>query len=350
MLDVHTHFFPRGLPPPDDRAIGQGWPVVSEQGGRIEVRQRGELVRVLGSSARDPRSRVADMDRDGVATQVVMPTPFTFLHDADPDLGVRYARAQNEQLAELVGTDRERFRGLGALPLQDPAAAIEEARRSVTELGMAGVAIGTHTGTRQLHDPELEPVLAELERLGASVFVHPWRPVAPERTSHSGLGFGLARPVETELAVGSLVFGGVLERHPRLRICLAHGGAGIPALRGRLRNGWERQDPDRRRPRRDPLELMRTLWADSLTYDPAAYALAEDTFGVEHMVLGSDYPFAAQERPFAASVAAADARGIARIGPGWAARTADNGRAFLGEMPTTVADAAGSANREETTR
>ena len=352
MLDVHTHFLARGLNPPSDAAIDQGWPVVTETDERIEVRQRGVLVRVLGRSAWDPASRIENMDRDGVGTQVVMPTPFTLLHDAEPDLAIRYARAQNDQLATLVGTDRDRFRGLGALPLQHPIAAIEEAGRVVGELGLSGVEIGTHTGKHQLHDPELDPVLAELARLGAAVFVHPWRPVAPERTSHSGLAFGLARPVETELAVGSLVFGGVLERHPTLRVCLAHGGAGIPALRGRLRNGWERQDRDRRCPRQDPARLLQTLWADGLTYDAAAYALAEGTFGVERMVVGSDYPFAAQERPIATSVATAVESGIARIGTDWQARTAHNARAFLGETDTAPPQRigpAGPSDREEIT-
>lgn len=351
MLDVHTHFMPRGLSPPSDAAVGQGWPVVSQDGDRIEVHRRGELVRVLGPSAREPAARIADMDRTGVAAQVVMPTPFTLLYDADPDLGVRYARAQNDQLAELVDADRTRFRGLGALPLQDPAAAVEEVRRVTGELGLAGVEIGTHAADRQLHDPELTPVFAELERREAAVFVHPWQPLAPARTAHSGLAFGLARPVETELAVGSLVFGGVLERHPGLRICLAHGGAGIPALRGRLHNGWERADPAGRRPAQDPRLLLRTLWADGLTYDAAAYALAESTFGANRMVLGSDYPFAAQERVPGASIAEAVDLGLTRIGAGWRDRTTDNARAFLGEGSAAAdrATATGPGVDEETT-
>ncbi|MGW1025680.1 amidohydrolase family protein [Streptomyces sp. NPDC002577] len=330
MLDVHTHHFPRHLPPPSEAAAVEGWPVVVDEGGRIEVFQRGKLMRVLDAAAWDAERRIQDMDRAGIETQVISPTPFTFLYDADPALAIEYVQAQNDVLAELVEAGQGRFLGLAGLPLQDPEAAVAEARRVRSVLGLHGVEIGTHAGRYLLHDPELDPVFAELETFDAAVFVHPWQPVEPRRSSHHGLAFGLARPVETELAVGSLVFGGVLDRHPGLRVCLAHGGAGIPALRGRLRNGWQRQPPASRLPVQDPLTALKGLWADGLTYDPHTLALAEGTFGADHMVVGSDYPFAAQEQPIAASYRQAAELDVLAMGPDWRERTTRNALAFLG--------------------
>jgi aminocarboxymuconate-semialdehyde decarboxylase len=330
VFDVHTHFFPRDLPAPSDRAAGQGWPVVTARGEQIEIRQRGRLVRVLGATAWDARARLREMDDLGVERQVVMPTPFTFLYDADPETGIAFARAQNDVLAELVGAGGGRLHGLGALPLQAPGAAVAEARRLRDDLGLTGVEIGTHADRHLLHDPELEPVFACLAELDLPVFVHPWKPLEPSRTSHHGLAFGLGRAVETELAVASLVFGGVLERHPTLRVCLAHGGAGVPALRGRLHNGWVRQPANARTPAEDPRRALRRLWADGLTYDPMALALAEDTFGPEHMVIGSDFPFAAQESLIGASFRDAAQAGSLQLGGQWLDRTTRNALEFLG--------------------
>lgn len=330
MLDVHTHFLPRHLPPPSERAEADGWPVLAPRGDLVEVRQRGKVVRVLDATAWDAKARLAAMDRLGVTHQVVMPTPFTFLYDADPDIALAYARAQNDVLAELVADGDGRFTGLGSIPLQDPDAALAEIDRLAVELGLTGVGIGTHADLFELHSSELVPVFARLEELDLPVFVHPWKPMAPTRTSHHGLAFGLGRPVETELAVGSLVFGGVLERHPALRVCLAHGGAGIPAIRGRLHNGWSRQPVETRSPQADPRHLLKRLWSDGLTYDPEALALAADTFGHEHMVVGSDFPFAAQESPIGASFVNGVSAGLLPYGCDWTEVTASNARRFLG--------------------
>ncbi|MFC7493008.1 MULTISPECIES: amidohydrolase family protein [unclassified Nocardioides] len=336
MLDVHTHFFPRHLPPPSDRALADGWPELAPDGDLVEVRQQGRVVRVLDATAWDATARLAAMDRLGVDHHVVLPTPFTFLYDADPDIAGDYARAQNDVLAELVASGQGRLTGFGSVPLQDPEAAVAEVGRMALELGLAGVGIGTHADLFELHSPELEPVFARIEQLDLPVFVHPWKPMAPTRTSHHGLAFGLGRPVETELAVGSLVFGGVLERHPDLRVCLAHGGAGIPAIRGRLANGWSRQPVDTRTPRAGPRHLLARLWADGLTYDPAALALAASTFGPEHMVVGSDFPFDAQESPIGASFVNGVAAGLLPYGRDWAEVTTRNARTFLGSAdPTT---------------
>lgn len=328
MLDVHTHFIAANLPPPDERAEAEGWPVVRHDGEKAEVVQRGRVARVVPAGAWDPAARLIDMDRLGAEGHVVMPTPFTFLYRAEPEIAVSFTRAQNDALVDFCAHAPERLIPLAGLPLGAPDAAVEEVERIAALPALRGVEIGTYAGERLLHDPELDPVFAALESHDLSVFVHPWAPVCPERTSHHGLAFGLGRPVETELAVGSLLFGGVLDRHPGLRICLAHGGGGLPAIRGRLQNGWERTLADVRHPVMAPREAFRRLWADGLTYDAMALALAEDTFGADRLVLGSDYPFAAQEAALGASFSAAEH--LLRVGPDWPIRTTRNAHDFLG--------------------
>lgn len=349
MLDVHTHFLPRNLPPPSERAAADGWPELVPDGDpevdRVKVLQDGKVVRVLDATAWDADARLAAMDRLGVDHQVVLPTPFTFLYDADPDVAGDYARAQNEVLAELVAAGRGRLTGFGSIPLQDPDAAVVEVGRLAGELDLTGVGIGTHADLFELHSPELEPVFARIEELDLPLFVHPWKPMAPTRTSHHGLAFGLGRPVETELAVGSLVFGGVLERHPTLRVCLAHGGAGIPAIRGRLHNGWSRQPVEARSPQADPRHLLARLWADGLTYDAGALALATSTFGPQHMVVGSDFPFAAMESPIGASFVNGVAGGVLPFGRDWTEQTRRNALAFLGS-PDPAPDFLGERDEE----
>lgn len=332
MLDVHTHFIADTLPPPDDHAAAEGWPVVRRDEQSATVLQRGRVVRVVPPGAWDPERRLADMDRLGARGHVVMPTPFTFLYDAAPDVAVRFTREQNDALSSFVSFAPDRMVGLGGLPLGSPDRAVDEVARIASLPGLVGVELGTYAGQRLLHDAELDPVFAALERHDLAIFVHPWKPVAPDRSSHHGLAFGLGRPVETELAVGSLLFGGVLDRHPGLRVCLAHGGAGVPALRGRLQNGWERQDPAGRFPTDPPRVALRRLWADGLTYDARVLALAEDTFGADKLVIGSDYPFAAQEPSLGASFAAAEQ--LLALGGDWRRRTHANAIDFLGRTGT----------------
>jgi aminocarboxymuconate-semialdehyde decarboxylase len=297
MIDVHTHILPSGLPVPGPAARRAGWPVLRESNGTRRVYQNDKLVRTLLPPGWDPGARLSDMDTDGVRVQVLSPIPFTFLYDAEPGIAAELAAWQNDAIAKICAELPERFAGLGTVALQDTERAVAELHRVVNELGLAGVEIGTQMAGTGLHDPVLDPFFSAAERLGAALFVHPGKPLAPERTAHNGLEFGLARPVETALAAGSLVHGGVLARHPRLRVCLAHGGGATAMLAGRWQRGWELLDRPEGLADASPRELLHRLWVDTLTYDPAALSLAAVVFGDRHLLLGTDYPFTVAERP-----------------------------------------------------
>lgn len=321
LIDVHTHALPPLREPSQAERAG-GWPEVRDADGVRRVSRGGKLVRELGPAAWDVTARVTAMDRDGVAQQVVSPAPFAFLYDAEPTLAAEFAAHLNDSIAGLCAQEPDRLLGFGSVPLQDPAVAVAELQH-VVGLGLTGVEIGSNAVTRQLHDPELEEFFAEAERLGVPLFLHPGPLDMLDRTGHNGLAFALARPVETELAIGSLAHGGVLERHPALRVCVAHGGAGVPALAGRWQAGWERRTPGVRPGSAAPRLLLARLWSDTLTYDPSTLASVASTFGLEHLVLGTDFPFTAQESPPGAAMAEAG------LVPHWQDELAANARAFL---------------------
>jgi aminocarboxymuconate-semialdehyde decarboxylase len=329
IIDVHTHAVPPVRAPSDaERAAGR--PYTRDTGGTRQVLARDTVLRELGPQAWDPAARLAQMDELGVTAQVIMPAPFTFLYGLDPALAGEFATEQNDAIAAFCAADPGRLIGFASVPLQDPERAVAELRRAVLEQGLHGVEIGTNAVTLQLHDPELDPFFTAAADLNVPVFMHPGPFEHNARAVHSGLAFALARPLETELAAGSLVFGGVLERHPRLRICLAHGGGGVPAIAGRWEAGWARRTPGVRPGSASPRSLLRRLWADALTYDPHALSLAERTFGAGHLVVGTDTPFAAQESPPGAGVAEAARAGLFADPALDVAAMAANARAFLG--------------------
>jgi aminocarboxymuconate-semialdehyde decarboxylase len=236
------------------------------------------------------------MDREGVAMQVLSPIPVTFCYSASAAGAAELAVAQNEFFVRIIREHPTRFAALGAVALQDPDRAVDEMRRCMSHPGFLGVEIGTRIGDTELADPSLDRFFAVAHELGALVLVHPSDQDLPPRVAALGLGFGAGMPIETALAAAALITSGALARRPEVRICLAHGGGALPAMIGRLDKGAtiagsSADSPDL------PSRLARRLWCDSLTYHPEALNAAVEVFGHDHVVFGSDYPFAAMPQP-----------------------------------------------------
>jgi aminocarboxymuconate-semialdehyde decarboxylase len=257
----------------------------------------------------------------------------TFCHDA-PAAGARIlARAQNDFLAGLVAQDPDRFRALGAVPMQDPAHAVIELRRCVGELGFLGVEIGTRVGDRELGDPDFDPFFDAAAELGALVFVHPADTTLDPRLAAAGVAFGAGMPTETGIAAAALLVSGAMSRRRTgIRLCLAHGGGTLPWLLPRLDKGELIKDPDTP-PARLPSALARSLYSDSLTYDAGSLLLAVDRYGDGHVVLGTDYPFAAREAPAGAVLASGEPRLTGQLR---AAIGATNASALVGRPAATA--------------
>jgi aminocarboxymuconate-semialdehyde decarboxylase len=332
LIDVHTHAIDADLPDlgqlyPEDR-----WPSVRRTGEFDALLTfGGEPYRRIDRRCWSTADRLADMDREGVAIQVVSPIPVTFCYQAEASPAAELASLQNEFFAQMVSDCRARFVALGAVPLQQPDKAVEELRRCMARPGFLGVEIGTRVRGLELSDDRFDRFFAVAHELGALVLVHPSDQDLPARTTSTGLGFGAGMPIETALAGAALIGSGALRRRPAVRLCLAHGAGALPALIGRLDKGAliagvaadSAEMPSRQ---------AQALWCDSLTYNRQALLAAVDLFGVEHVVFGSDYPFPAMPEPIDDIVADLPADLRRRI-----CRT--NAEEFYGQFPRTGAHA-----------
>ncbi|MGZ5619167.1 MAG: amidohydrolase family protein, partial [Usitatibacter sp.] len=198
----------------------------------------------------------------------------------------------NDHIASLCAQHPRRFIGLGTLPLQAPDLALRELERCVSGLGLAGVEIGSHVNDWNLSDPALFPVFARAEELGAAIFVHPWDMMGQAKMQKYWLPWLVGMPAEVSLAICSLIFSGVLERLPRLRIAFAHGGGAFPGTLGRIEHGFHARPDlvavDNPRP---PSAYLKRIYVDSLVHDARALRLLLEIFGPERIALGTDYPF-----------------------------------------------------------
>lgn len=282
-IDVHAHCVPSGLVAALE---AQGRPY------GIEVLRSGDEVRIrFGTSTTgplDPRlsdlpARTATMDRTGVERQLISPFIGLTAYGLDDPAGRWYSRLHNEMMAQ---TASRRFVPMATVPLQSGGAA-DELVYAVERLGMAGVEIGTDTGAGNLDDDGLEPFWAAAEELRCLVLIHPSGPTrtpVPYR-----LGNFVGNPSDTTMAVARLMFGGVLDRHPGLRICLVHGGGFLPYQVGRLERGFRVYGGDRIKT--SPLELVRRLYYDTVLHSVSRLRTLIDAVGVDRVLLGTDYPF-----------------------------------------------------------
>jgi aminocarboxymuconate-semialdehyde decarboxylase len=292
-IDLHTHILPREWPDLRQRYGYGGFVQLEHHGpGCARMTIDGKLFREVDDRTFDPARRIADCDRHRVDIQVLSTVPVMFSYWAQPRDGHDLSRLLNDHLAEVVDAEPWRFVGLGTLPMQAPDLAIQEMDRCVQELGMAGVQIGSHVNDWNLDHPALFPVWQAAERLGVAVFVHPWDMLGRERMPKYWLPWLVGMPAETCLAICSLIFGGVLERLPRLRVCFAHGGGAFPGTFGRIEHGFRvRPDlcaVDNPKP---PSNYLGRLYVDSLVHDADALRSLIRLLGAERIALGSDYPF-----------------------------------------------------------
>ncbi|AHC26147.1 2-hydroxy-3-carboxy-6-oxo-7-methylocta-2,4-dienoate decarboxylase [Mycolicibacterium neoaurum] len=287
VVDIHAHVFPDALGNFGTKGDPR-WPrlITGSADGQIMCGDR--LFRRVQPALWDVETRLRELDDAGVDRQLVSPVPVTLVYWAPADEAASFARSMNDGIAEQVDASHGRLAGLGAVPLQDVDLAIDELTRIVHELKLDGAEIGTVIGGRELDDPALRPFFAAAERLGATLYVHPLDGGEHViRRSGSPYDFGIGMLTDTAIAATALVFGGVLEEHPTLRIVLAHGCGSYAWTYPRTRT-WAQfsgADPSR-------LDaLTRMLWVDSLVFDGDHLPLLVRRFGADHVMVGTDYPF-----------------------------------------------------------
>ncbi len=236
-----------------------------------------------------PEARLADMAAEGVDVQAVSCVPFIMYPDVAPEYGLAIAQVNNDALAAVGARDPAHFRPLASVPLQAPALAAKELERAA-KLGLRGVEIPPKVGEQGLDEPQFEEFWAAAEALGLVVCIHPFEAAPRGALARYGFGNLVGNLYDTGLAAALLIYGGVLERHPRLRIVLFHAGGALPSLIGRLDNGFHRGIARDHRISRPPSTFIDQCWFDTIAFNPRMLAYLAASYGAGRLVMGSDFP------------------------------------------------------------
>lgn len=286
IIDLHSHFFPIA-------AVWHG------SGLDVEVSENendGFSV-VVGGHALDvsrdliePDIQRAALTRQRLDRRTLMPPPYTILYELPEVDGLVWSTLLNDGISEAARNDPDAFIGFATVPLQDPPAAAAELKRATLQLGLEGVEILSNVNGNGLDDPALEPFWEAAERLHVPVLIHPNNVAGGERMGQFYLRNLIGNPTETAQAGARILFSGVLERHPNLKLILSHGGGALPHLIGRLKHGYEVR-PECREMAQKPIENLRRLYFDAVVFDPMILRHLVEIVGIDQIVLGTDFPF-----------------------------------------------------------
>ncbi|MGZ8631943.1 MAG: amidohydrolase family protein [Actinomycetota bacterium] len=236
--------------------------------------------------------RLADMDRMGIDIQAISVAPPQYYYWAEPDLGQKLARIQNDNLAGIVAAHPDRFVGLGTVPLQDVGASLDELDRIAKDLRFSGVEICTNVNGDDFDDPRFLPFFERCRDLDLVIVVHPNGFTQGERLAAYYLINTVGMPLDSTVFLARLIFGGVLERVPDVKMCVVHGGGYLPSYPARYDHAWrERADVRERIPHHPPSSYLKRLHFDTMLYDAYELAILVQRYGADHILLGTDYPY-----------------------------------------------------------
>ena len=291
-IDIHTHILPQHIPDFGSKFGYGGFIQLDHHKPCCAKMMVGDkFFREVEQNCWDAGTRMHECDNQGVHVQVLSTVPVMFSYWAKPKDCLEVAQFLNDHIANIVREHPKRFVGLGTVPLQDPHLAIQELERCM-QIGLRGVQIGSHVNDWNLNAPELFPFFAAAEKLGAAIFVHPWEMMGQEKMQKYWLPWLVGMPAETSLAICSMIFGGVFERLPKLRVAFAHGGGSFPSTIGRIEHGFHcRPDLVAVDNNVNPRNYLGKMYFDSLVHDQDMLRFLVNLAGADKVALGSDYPF-----------------------------------------------------------
>ena len=290
-IDIHAHvFIPAALDyvtphldPSSDALVRFAAPETRE----LNKQQEADRRPIMAS----PDARFADLDAMGIDKQMISPAPPQCDYAVPAEVGAKAARIINDGIAAVVATHPDRYAALGSVPMQDGDAAAAELEYAVKTLGFKGVEILTNVAGRELSDPAFAPFWAKAEQLGAWVFIHPSGFTDGRRLGRFYFSNVIGNPLETTIALHYLIFDGVLERHPGLKIMAAHGGGFLGAYHGRIDHAWGARSDSRGTLPQPPSTYLKRIYFDTIVFTPQQLRAMIETYGADHILMGTDYPF-----------------------------------------------------------
>jgi len=293
-IDSHAHILPETWPSLKEKYGYGGFITLDHHAtGRARMmRDDGVFFREIEENCWSPEAILADMDAHNVDVMVLCTVPVLFSYWAKAEHTLDWATFLNDHLAGVVETYPTRFIGLGTLPMQDIELACQELRRVMGTLKMPGVQIGSNINGMNLDDRSLDPFWETAQELGAAIFIHPWEMLGAERTTRYFQQWLVGMPAETTLAATSMIFGGVFDRYPKLRVLFSHAGGSLPFTIGRMSHGYKaRPDLCDVHHVHDPRTYLSKFWVDGITHDADAFRFLLSVVGSKRVAYGTDHPF-----------------------------------------------------------
>jgi aminocarboxymuconate-semialdehyde decarboxylase len=291
VIDVHCH---RECKPASEMMDEE-----ERRTGRVRLQYGSELTRdvnrrqleLIAPKMESLEQRIADMDAMGVDMQAVAVAVYQYYYWADAEIGAKVSRVINDELAEATAKHPDRFIPLGTVPLQDTEASVDELRYCADELGFRGIEINSNVNGSEISDTRLDPFWAEVERLGSVVVVHTNGHTEKGRLQEHNFLNILGHAFETTLATANLIFSGVMERHPSLKVVMVHGGGYLPSYAGRIDHAWRAREDVRAGLPQPPGDYLRRFFFDTMVFEPDQLRFLVERYGADHVMLGTDYPF-----------------------------------------------------------
>jgi len=291
-IDIHTHILPKDIPN-FKKKFGYGGFIHLDHHKPCCARMMmdDKFFREIESNCWSADTRIAESNEYNVDVQVLSTVPVMFSYWAKPKDCLEVSMFINDHIAKIVNDFPKRFVGLGTVPMQAPEMAIKEIARC-KKIGLKGIEIGSHVNEWNLNDPNLFPIFQACEEMDMAIFVHPWDMMSKSKMEKYWLPWLVGMPAESSLAICSMIFGGVFERLPNLRVAFAHGGGSFPATISRIQHGFDvRPDLCAIDNNVSPKEYLGKFWLDSLVHDQDMLDYLIKLVGSNKIALGTDYPF-----------------------------------------------------------
>jgi aminocarboxymuconate-semialdehyde decarboxylase len=291
-IDMHSHVLPQAWPDFNRKFGVTGFPTLEKEDGRTIIMRDGKFFREVWSNICEIDLRIRQYAEHGVDVQVISTVPVMFSFDHKAEHALAFAQVLNDHVAALQAAHPRNVIALGTIPMQDADTAIGELRRLREDLGVPGVQIGSNVNQKNLGEPEFFPIFEAASELGVAIMVHPWQMMGQADMQKYWLPWLVGMPAEVSRSICSMIFSGVLERLPELRVCFAHGGGAFPFTIGRIEHGFNmRPDLVAVDNPVNPRDYLDRIWVDSITHDAQALRYLLDVFGERRVIFGTDYPF-----------------------------------------------------------